>query len=69
VPDHTPGYVAGLATQLRTRHPDLLQLAEDELSLLRGRMQTIARFLHNPAIALDIRQNLAQDLHLPTPEN
>jgi len=67
VPDTDPAYVEGLATQLRTRRPDLLQLAEDELSLLRGRMQTIARFLHNPAIALDIRQHLAHDLHLPEP--
>jgi hypothetical protein len=62
-----PDYVADLATQLVTRRPDLLEQAENELSLLRGRMQTIARFLHNPAIALDIRQGLARDLHLPEP--
>ncbi|MFK0288292.1 hypothetical protein ACIQVL_48645 [Streptomyces sp. NPDC090499] len=65
--DHTPGYVDHLATQLRDR-PDLLRLAENELQELRGLKATVARFIHNPAIALDIRQNLAQELHLPTPE-
>lgn len=65
--DHAPGYVAGLATELRTRRPDLLTVAEDELKELRGRLDTVARFINNPAIPLDIRQNFARDLHLPEP--
>lgn len=64
----TAGYVATLATQLRTRRPDLLDIAEDELKTLRGFKATVARFINNEAIALDIRQNLARDLQLPTPE-
>lgn len=66
--DHDPSYVAGLATQLRTRRPDLLAIAEDELKEFRSFKATVARFIHNEAIPLDIRLNLAQDLHLPTPE-
>ncbi|MFJ7297605.1 hypothetical protein [Streptomyces collinus] len=61
-------YVAGLATDLRHRRPDALRTAEDELQKLRGHMHTIARFISNQAIALDIRQGLAQDLHLPEPK-
>lgn len=61
------GYVAALATELRTRRPDLLALAENELQKLRGHMQTVARFICNPAVPLDIRQGLARDLHLPEP--
>lgn len=61
-------YAATLAEQLTTRRPDLLDLAENELQQLRGSMRTIARFIHNEAIPLDIRTNLAHDLHLPTPE-
>jgi hypothetical protein len=53
--DHDPAYTATLAGQLVTRRPDLLELAEDELAVL------------NEAIALDIRQHLAHDLHLPEP--
>jgi len=53
-------YVATLAGQLRT--------AEDDLQELRGFKTTVARFLRNPDVALDIRQNLAAQLHLPTPE-
>jgi hypothetical protein len=60
-------YVDRLAGQLTTRRPDLLDLAEDELAHLRVFKATVAHFLHNPAIALDIRQNLARDLHLPEP--
>lgn len=60
-------YVDHLAGQLTTRRPDLLDLAEDELQVLRTFKATVARFLHNPAIALDIRQHLARDLGLPTP--
>lgn len=65
--DHDPAYIDQLAGQLCTRHTALLDSAETELALLRGRIATVARFLHNPAIALDIRQNLARDLHLPEP--
>lgn len=61
-------YEAALAGQLATRRPDLLNLAEEELALFRDFKATVARFLHNPAIALDVRQALAQDLRLPTPE-
>jgi plasmid stability protein len=61
-------YVDGLATQLRCRHAVLLHSTEDELQKLRGQLHTVARFISNQAIALDIRQGLAQDLHLPTPE-
>ncbi|WP_371099841.1 hypothetical protein [Streptomyces sp. PU_AKi4] len=60
-------YEATLAGQLTTRRPDLLDLAEDELQTLRGSMRKIAEFLHNQTVALDIRQNLARDLHLPEP--
>jgi hypothetical protein len=63
-----PTYVAGLATQLRCRHAVLLDSTEDELQKLRGHMHTVARFISNQAIALDIRQGLAQDLHLPEPK-
>lgn len=65
--DHDPGYVQALAGQLTTRRPDLLDLAEDELAVLRPFKATVARFINNPTIALDIRQNLARDLHLPEP--
>lgn len=61
-------YAAGLATQLVTRRPDALRTAEDELQKLRGHMHTIARFLGNQAVALDIRQSLARDLQLPEPK-
>ena len=66
--DTDQAYAAELAGQLRCRHQVLLDSTENDLAELRGRMQTIARFLRNQAIALDIRQNLARDLHLPTPE-
>lgn len=55
-----PTYVGRLANELRA--------AENELQTYRGFKTTVARFLHNPLIALDIRQNLARDLHLPIPE-
>jgi hypothetical protein len=67
MPDTNPGYTAQLAGQLATRHPDLLRLAEDELQALRHSMRTVTDFLHNEAIALDIRQGLAQALGLPEP--
>ncbi|MYW46344.1 hypothetical protein [Streptomyces sp. SID161] len=65
--DTDPVYADTLAGQLRTRRPDLLELAENELQKLRLSMRTVADFLHNEAVALDIRQNLARDLHLPEP--
>lgn len=65
--EHTPGYIAALATDLRQERPDLLRTAEDELQRLRLALGTIARFINNPTIALDIRQGLARDLQLPEP--
>lgn len=62
----TPAYVAGLADELYQRYPDLLS-AEKDLAVLRGRLALVTRFIHNPIIALDIRQGLARDLHLPEP--
>lgn len=59
-------YVEQLAADLCDR-PDLLAVAEDELRAFRGFKATVARFINNPAIALDIRQNLARDLRLPEP--
>jgi hypothetical protein len=59
-------YVNTLAAQLCEHHPDLIA-AEKELAILRPRLATVARFINNPHIALDIRQNLARDLHLPEP--
>jgi hypothetical protein len=64
--DRDPAYVAGLATQLRTRHPGLTS-AENELQTFRTFKTTVARFINNPAIALDVRQGLARDLRLPEP--
>jgi hypothetical protein len=55
-----PAYVGQLANELRT--------AEIELQTFRTFKTTIARFINNPAIALDIRQGLAADLRLPAPE-
>jgi len=66
--EHTPGYVAALATDLRQERPDLLRAAEDELQRLRHALRTVTRFINNPNIALDIRQGLARDLQLPAPE-
>ena len=66
--DTDQAYTAKLASQLRCRHQVLLDSTENDLAELRGRMQTIARFLRNQAIALDIRQGLARDLHLPQPD-
>lgn len=53
-------YVGSLAAEL-TR-------AEDDLQELRGFKSIVARFLNNQAVALDVRQHLAADLHLPAPE-
>jgi len=65
--DHDPAYVAVLATQLQHRHP-ALTAAETELQQFRGFKAIVARFINNQSIALDIRQGLAHDLQLPTPE-
>ncbi|MFD1278061.1 hypothetical protein [Streptomyces kaempferi] len=67
MPDASPSYVTGLAAELRTRRPDLLDAAENELKELRIRLATIARFINTPTTPLDIRQGLARDLHLPEP--
>ncbi|HEX5566709.1 MAG TPA: hypothetical protein VFY14_07235 [Streptomyces sp.] len=66
---HDAGYVAGLAGQLATRRPDLLELAEDELRQFRSFKAIIAAFIHNPSIAHDIRAGLARDLGLPEPRH
>lgn len=63
-----PAYTAELAGQLRTRRPDLLELAEDELQVLRRFKNTVTGFLRNETVALDIRQGLARDLHLREPD-
>ncbi|MET8571835.1 hypothetical protein [Streptomyces sp. NPDC004783] len=60
-------YVTALATELTTRRPDLLRAAEDELQKLRGSMRKVADFIHNEAVALDIRIGLARVLGLPEP--
>jgi hypothetical protein len=65
--DTPAGYVQALAGELTTRRPDLLDLAEDELRVLRTFKAAVAHFIHNEAIALDIRQGLARDLNLPQP--
>lgn len=66
--DNPAGYVQALAGELRTTRPDLLDLAEDELRVFRTFKAAVARFIHNEAIALDIRQGLARDLHLRQPD-
>lgn len=65
--DHTPGYVAGLATQLKDRHPGALDAAEDDLALLRGRLAIVTRFIHDPTHDRAAREALARDLQLPVP--
>jgi hypothetical protein len=65
--EHTPGYVAGLATQISERHPALLATAENDLALLRGRLALVARWIHNPAYDDTARRALANDLGLPEP--
>jgi hypothetical protein len=59
VAEPAPAYVGRLANELRT--------AETELQTFRTFKTTLARFINNPNIALDIRQGLARDLHLPEP--
>ena len=63
----TDAYTATLAGQLVARHPDLVA-AEKELQTFRTFKTTVARFIRNPAIPLDVRQGLAADLQLPAPE-
>ncbi|MFD8488688.1 hypothetical protein [Streptomyces sp. NPDC059712] len=60
------GYVDQLATELQHRHPDLVS-AENDLAIHRRRLATVVRFIHNEAIAHDIRAALARDLQLPEP--
>ncbi|MFF6866712.1 hypothetical protein [Streptomyces ardesiacus] len=59
-------YVDQLATELQHRHPDLVS-AENDLAVHRRRLAIVVRFIHNPAIAHDIRAGLARDLQLPEP--
>jgi ribosomal protein S15P/S13E len=66
MPEQTPDYVVGLATQLRERHPDLLS-AENDLALLRGRLALVTTFIHNHAYDDTARRALAQTLGLPEP--
>ncbi len=66
--DRDGAYIGALAGQLRQTRPDLLTLAEDELQNLRGFKATVTRFIHNQAIAHDIRASLARDLGLPGPD-
>jgi hypothetical protein len=65
--DSDQAYADTLTTQLTQKRPDALRTAEDELQKLRRSMATIAHFIQNQAIALDIRQGLARDLQLPEP--
>jgi hypothetical protein len=60
-------YVDTLAGQLCTRHTALVRNLEDEMKDARIFKATVARFVNNPAIALDIRQGLARDLGIPEP--
>ncbi|MFE0207063.1 hypothetical protein [Streptomyces sp. NPDC058985] len=66
MPDQA-AYVDQLAGQLCTRHTALVATLETDLGDHRRRLAIVVRFIHNPAIALDIRQNLARDLQLPEP--
>ncbi|MEU5741999.1 hypothetical protein ABZ784_28905 [Streptomyces tendae] len=59
-------YVTELASELQHRHPDLVS-AENDLAVHRGRLAIVVRFIHNEAIAHDIRRNLARELRLPEP--
>lgn len=61
------GYVDQLAAELRTRRPDVLRAAEDELQRLRTVLGTVARFINDPQYPYDVRAALAQDLGLPAP--
>ena len=60
------GYVATLADQLTQRHPDLLS-AEKDLAILRGRLEIVRSWIHNPAYDDTARRALAQALQLPEP--
>ncbi len=44
-----------------------LRSAEKDLQTLRGRLRTVAEFIHDPAIDLSARHALAQRLDLPVP--
>jgi hypothetical protein len=60
-------YEDELVGQLRTRRPDVLRAAEDELQRLRHVLGTVARFVNNPAYDHTARAALARDLQLPEP--
>lgn len=61
-----PDYVATLAGQLATRHPDLLS-AEKDLAILRSRLALVATWINNTTYDRTAREALARDLHLPAP--
>ncbi|WP_086797008.1 hypothetical protein [Streptomyces caniscabiei] len=44
-----------------------LRSVENDLQRLRGRLRTVAEFIHDPAIDFAARQALAQRLGLPVP--
>ncbi|MCQ8833769.1 hypothetical protein [Streptomyces malaysiensis] len=44
-----------------------LRSAENDLQRLRGRLRTVAEFIHDPAIDFAARHALAQRLGLPVP--
>ncbi|WP_189268699.1 hypothetical protein [Streptomyces fuscichromogenes] len=44
-----------------------LRSAENDLQRLRGRLRTVAEFIHDPAIDFAARHALAQRLGLPMP--
>jgi outer membrane protein TolC len=61
-----PGYLKELSDQLYQRYPDLLT-AEKDLAILRGRMEIVRQFIHEPAWDDTARRQLAQALGLPEP--
>jgi hypothetical protein len=60
-------YVATLAGQLQTGHPDLLARAENDLALYRARLALVSRWINNPTHDAEARRSLAQTLGLPEP--
>lgn len=65
--DHAQAYVDTLAGQLQTRHPDLLNRAENDLAIYRARLALVSRWINNPANDRDACRSLAQALGLPGP--
>lgn len=65
MPEQT--YVEQLAAELRTRRPDVMRAAEDELKRLRLQLSTVAHFINNPTHDHAARTALAKALGLPAP--